>query len=178
MVSGAAIGSAIAPRRANGDFGTSSGGNRAPSGAKDLQPRNLTHEELEKNYGCDPSDMAKVTDFAHQHGLVVVESSPAKRLVRLSGTVKAFEKAFDVSLGHYEHANFTYRGRTGSIGIPKDLDGIITAVLGLDNRPFARPHFIKRKPHPTRNGHPAASGCELLGVFAGDCRRTVQLSPR
>ena len=118
-------------------------------GAKGLQPRNLTHEELAKNYGGDPSDLAKVADFARQHGLVVVESSPAKRLVRLSGTVKAFDEAFDVSLGHYEHANFTYRGRTGSISIPKELDGIITAVLGLDNRPFARPHFIKRKPHPT-----------------------------
>ena len=132
-------------------------------GATGLQPRNLTHEELEKNYGADSSDLAKVADFAHQHGLVVVESSAAKRLVRLSGTVKAFNEAFDVSLGHYEHANFTYRGRTGSISIPKELDGIITAVLGLDNRPFARPHFIKHKPHPTGKAHPADSAANFSG---------------
>jgi kumamolisin len=133
------------------------------AGAKGLQPRNLTHAELEKNYGGDPSDLAKVADFARQHGLVVVDSSPAKRLVRLSGTVKAFDAAFDVTLGHYEHANFTYRGRTGSISIPQELDGIITAVLGLDNRPFARPHFVKRKPNPTRAAHPADSGADFSG---------------
>jgi len=132
-------------------------------GATGLQPRNLTHKELEKNYGADSSDLAKVADFAHQHGLVVVESSAAKRLVRLSGTVKAFNEAFDVSLRHYEHANFTYRGRTGTISIPKELDGIITAVLGLDNRPFARPHFIRRKPHPTGKAHPAASAADFSG---------------
>ncbi len=131
--------------------------------AKPSPPRDLTHAELAKNYGSDPGDLAKVADFARQYGLVVVESSPAKRLVRLSGTVNAFEKAFDVILGHYEHANFTYRGRTGSISIPKDLDGIITAVLGLDNRPFARPHFIKRKPHPAGNSHPSAAGAEFSG---------------
>jgi len=128
-----------------------------------LQPRNLTHKELEKNYGADSSDLAKVADFAHQHGLVVVESSAAKRLVRLSGTVKAFNEAFDVSLRHYEHANFTYRGRTGTISIPKELDGIITAVLGLDNRPFARPHFIKRKLRLTDRAHPAASPADFSG---------------
>ena len=132
-------------------------------GAQRLLPRNLTHAEIEKNYGSDPSDLAKVADFARQHGLVVVESSPAKRLVRLSGPVKAFNDAFDVSLGHYEHANFTYRGRTGSISIPKELDGIITAVLGLDNRPFARPHFIKRKHHSTGNGHSAAAEASFSG---------------
>ncbi len=119
------------------------------SGVKGPPPRNLSHAEMENNYGSDASDLAKIADFAHKHGLVVDESSAAKRLVRLSGTVKAFNEAFDVSLGHYEHPDFTYRGRIGSISIPKELNGIITAVLGLDNRPFARPHFVKRKPHPT-----------------------------
>ena len=132
-------------------------------GPKGLQPRDLTHEEMAKKFGADSSDLAKVAEFAHQHGLVVVESSAAKRLVRLSGTVKAFSEAFDVSLGHYEHANFTYRGRTGAISIPKHLDGIISAVLGLDNRPFARPHFIKRKARPTDSAHPAASAAGFSG---------------
>jgi kumamolisin len=130
---------------------------------KRVPPRDLTHEELAKNYGADSSDLAKVAAFAQQHGLVVVESSAAKRLVRLSGTVKAFNEAFDVNLGHYEHADFTYRGRTGMISIPKELDGIITAVLGLDNRPFARPHFIKRKLHPKGKARPADSGANFSG---------------
>jgi kumamolisin len=131
------------------------------SGAK---PVRLTHEQLEQAGGAESSDLAKVADFAHQQGLVVIESSTTKRIVRLSGTVKAFNEAFDTSLGHYEHANFTYRGRTGMIGIPKELDGIITAVLGLDNRPFARPHFQKRKPRPTGKASPADTSANFQGL--------------
>ncbi len=128
-----------------------------------MPPRGLTHEELEKGYGADPGDLAKVADFARQHALVVVDSSPAKRVVRLSGTVKAFEAAFDVSLGRYEHPHFTYRGRSGMIGIPKELDGIVTAVLGLDNRPFARPHFVRRRPLPVGEARPAAAAAPFMG---------------
>ena len=47
----------------------------ATSAAHVPLPRNLTHAELEKNYGADPSDLKKIADFAHQHGLVVDESS-------------------------------------------------------------------------------------------------------
>ena len=31
--------------------------------------------------------------------------------------------------------------RSGSLQVPAELDGIIVAVLGLDNRPQAAPHF-------------------------------------
>jgi kumamolisin len=129
-------------------------------GAAKLGPDNLSHEDLVKHYGGDPSDLAKVAAFAKKQGLAVIESSAAKRLVRLAGTGADFNKAFDVNLGHYEHTNFTYRGREGSIRIPKNLDGIITAVLGLDNRPFARPHFIERRPRPAR---PADSAANFTG---------------
>jgi kumamolisin len=138
---------------------------RKLSRSQQSTPRlNLTHKELEQASGADPDDLKKVADFAQQHGLVIVESSAAKRLVRLSGTVKAFSEAFDVSLGHYEHPKFTYRGRTGPIGVPKGLDGIITAVLGLDNRPFARPHFVRAKPRPTNNAQSADAAGQFLGL--------------
>ena len=36
-------------------------------------------------------------------------------------------------------------------------------MLGLDNRPFARPHFIRRKEHPRGKAHPAASSASFSG---------------
>jgi kumamolisin len=108
--------------------------------------RHISYQDLGEMYGSNADDITKVTDFAAGHGLVVVEANAAKRTVRLSGTVKAFSAAFDVQLGHYEHASMTYRGRTGPIGVPKELEGIIVGVFGLDNRPFAKPHFRTFKP--------------------------------
>jgi kumamolisin len=35
----------------------------------------------------------------------------------------------------------TYRVREGSINLPAELQGYVVAVLGLDNRPQAAPHF-------------------------------------
>jgi kumamolisin len=101
----------------------------------------LTHDQLESKHGADPADIAKVETFARQAGLAVVESSAVRRSVILSGTVAAFSKAFNVVLEQWEHAGGTYRGRTGAVQIPSNLAGVITGVFGLDNRPFARPHF-------------------------------------
>src|SRR5256885_1851564 len=54
----------------------------------------LTRERYAASHGADPADIAKVEAFAKTNGLVVVESSPARRSVFLSGTVANFAKAF------------------------------------------------------------------------------------
>jgi kumamolisin len=63
----------------------------------------------------------------------------------LSGTVGAVNAAFGVDLTTFAHANGTYRGRTGPIFLPDELRGVVQAVLGLDNRPQAEPHFRLRR---------------------------------
>ena len=54
------------------------------------------------------------------------------------------QKAFGVQLRHATLDGKTYRIREGGIHIPANLTGVITAVLGLDNRPQAKPHFRYR----------------------------------
>lgn len=105
----------------------------------------LTREELGAQHGSTDEDLAKVTAFAQAHGLVVVESNPARRSVVLSGTASAFSMAFETKLQHYEHDGATFRGRTGGITVPADLEGVIEGVFGLDDRPHARPHFQRHQ---------------------------------
>jgi kumamolisin len=50
-------------------------------------------------------------------------------------------RAFEVALDRYEHQGQQYRARTGGIKLPADLAVSVEAVLGLDNRPQAKPHF-------------------------------------
>jgi len=106
----------------------------------------LTREQYERSHGADPASIEQVKAFAKENGLTIVEESPERRTVILSGTVSAMNQAFDVQLKDYEHPKKgSYRGRTGPVHIPENLRDHIEAVLGLDNRPQAVPHFRRQK---------------------------------
>ena len=105
----------------------------------------LSREEFETQHGADPASIAIVESFAREHDLTVKETSAARRTVILSGTVAAMNNAFGVELKQYEHPGGRYRGRTGSIYLPADLQGVVEGVFGLDNRPQAKPHFRRRR---------------------------------
>jgi kumamolisin len=114
---------------------------------KPHERKHLSREEFAASHGADPGDLKKVEEFAHSYGINVVESNVAQRRIVLSGTVAAIGTAFGVYLANYEHPGGAYRGRTGPVHVPEDLAPIIEAVLGLDNRPQARPHvrFAKQQ---------------------------------
>src|SRR5689334_6205985 len=46
----------------------------------------VSHEEYAAAHGADPEDIAKVEEFAHEHGLTPVQTSIACRSVILAGT--------------------------------------------------------------------------------------------
>ena len=103
----------------------------------------LTHAQYKKNHGADPNAVKLVRAFAKEFGLAVAPDTPGpeRRTVKLTGTVAAMQKAFGVTLLHKTHEGTTYRVREGSITLPAELVGPVEAVLGLDNRPQAKPHF-------------------------------------
>jgi kumamolisin len=121
----------------------------------------LTREQFVSEHGATAADIAKVVSFAHQHGLTVVESSRAKRSVKLTGTIAALTAAFRVELHQFQKADLNFRGRVGSISVPAELLGIVVGVHGFDNRPVASPHYRRREspremagvsPHNASNG--------------------------
>jgi kumamolisin len=132
---------------------------------KPSQRTYLTHDQLDANHGAEPSEIAKVEAYARQCGLVVVESSAARRSVMLSGTVDGFNKAFGVALQQWEHAGGSYRGRTGQIHIPRELDGLVSGVFGLDNRIFARPHFRRMDGTAAAAQFPGFKPTEVAGFY-------------
>jgi kumamolisin len=101
----------------------------------------MTREEHADKHGADPADIAKVEAFAKENGLRVTDTNAAQRTVTLSGSAAAYNNAFGVDLKMYKSGEVAYRGREGDILIPEDLQGIVTSVIGLDNRPFAKPHY-------------------------------------
>lgn len=105
----------------------------------------LTRAEFESQHGADPVSIARVEAFAREHKLTVKETTAARRTVILTGTVAALSAAFGVELKEYQHPGGKYRGRTGAIQLPEELQGVVEGVFGLDNRPQAKPHFRRRR---------------------------------
>ena len=103
--------------------------------------RHLSREEYAANHSASPDDIAKVVNFAAKNDLSIVETDPAGRKIVLAGTAAAMSAAFATELQCYEHPNGTFRGRTGPIHVPTELDQIIVGVFGLDDRPQAQPHL-------------------------------------
>jgi kumamolisin len=110
----------------------------------DRTPVRFERREFAEAYGSDPRDAALVASVAEIFGLAVVQHVEARRTIVLSGTVAAAERAFGVELQHFEYPGGTYRGRSGAVALPRELCGVVTAVLGLDNRPAAAPQLRVR----------------------------------
>jgi kumamolisin len=103
----------------------------------------LTRAQYRQRHGADPNAIKLVRAFAKEYGLAVAPDSPSpeRRAIKLTGTTASMQKAFGVTLSHTTQEGVTYRIREGSITLPAALVGPVEAVLGLDNRPQAKPHF-------------------------------------
>jgi kumamolisin len=109
--------------------------------------RAISREELAKGYAARAEDIEAVSSFARDHGLEVAATDAARRTMTLRGTVSAIASAFGAQqLGLYNHpAAGDYRARSGPLTVPAYLDGVITGVFGIDERPQAKPQLRRRK---------------------------------
>lgn len=127
---------------------------RLAANAPGAQP--VSREEYERRFGASAEDVKRVEQFAAAHGLQVAHADPASRRVVLSGTVQQYNAAFGIDLQRFEHqigqSKFHFRQPNGPVHLPDDVHDVITAVVGLDNRAKAQPHF--------RINHGAALGAE------------------
>ncbi|HDR9042551.1 TPA: S8/S53 family peptidase [Burkholderia vietnamiensis] len=152
--------------------------------AGDASAKPLSRDAFAQRFSADPDDIRKTEEFAHRHQLTVDRVDPVESVVVLSGTIQQFEAAFRVKLERFEHrAIGQYRGRTGPIALPDELGDAVTAVLGLDSRPQARPHFRLRPPFkPARGAAVTFTPVQLASLYgfpagdgAGQCIAIVEL---
>jgi kumamolisin len=129
------------------------------------QRKYLTREQYAAVHGADDADIELVKSFAQQAGLVVIDSSAARRSVFLSGTVAQIAAAFGTTLELVEHAAGISRRRTAPLHVPAELADIIEGVFGITDTPVARPHFQVR-----------ASGASLVAQTAATAFTAVELA--
>ncbi|HEY3881415.1 MAG TPA: S53 family peptidase [Trebonia sp.] len=125
-------------------------------------PQTVSPAELGEQYGADPNDAQLVAEVLGEYGLTVTEYHLESRRLKVSGTIAAMQSAFGTTLSSVTSpapdgsGDVQHRYRTGSLSVPARLSGIVTAVVGLDDRPQARPQF-RRGP---ASGHRAAAEAE------------------
>jgi kumamolisin len=119
----------------------------------------ITRAQFSSKHAADPADVKQIHAFAKEFGLTVEkgEPKPGRRTMHLTGSVAAVQKAFGVELKHTTMDGTTYRVREGGIHLPASLSNVVVAVLGLDNRSQAKPHFrYREQPVPAGGFRPAA----------------------
>ncbi len=113
-------------------------------------PTVLTSDELAERYGADPADVDLVQRELTSRGLEITAVHPGSRRVKVAGTLGDLSSAFGTTLRQVSSPDprgwgrVTHRYREGPLYIPAALDGAVVAVLGLDTRPQAKPHFRAR----------------------------------
>ncbi len=101
---------------------------------------------LPAGYAAAPADVELATRTLTRLGATVVETDAASRRLRVAGPVGLLCTIFGTELDMVSsvapgHESTTHRQRTGGLSVPAELDGVVTAVLGLDDRPSARAPF-------------------------------------
>ncbi|MFD0532383.1 hypothetical protein ACFQ1I_46735 [Kitasatospora arboriphila] len=118
-------------------------------------PATISRQELAERYGADPADIDLVRRTAEEHGLHVLEADQATRRIKLRGTLAQLRHVADPqsldlvqSLDPATREMVEHRQREGDLRIPAHWQDVVVAVLGMDDRPQARPHIHRLKPPP------------------------------
>ncbi len=107
----------------------------------------VSRAQLAEQHGTDPADIDFLGIVLAPHGLRVTNADAGSRRVKVEGSLAALSETFGAELslvrtprpGSGQPAEHRYRH--GALRLPAELNGIVLAVLGLDDRPQARPHF-------------------------------------
>ena len=117
----------------------------------------LTSQQLAERFGASPADLQLVRSTLTPLGVEIVAVDPASRRVRIAGSAALLSRVFGTSLEQVTSTGpsgeaTSHRHRTGGLSVPAALDGVVTAVLGLDDRPQSRTNFRLSSADPKASG--------------------------
>ncbi|WP_104091616.1 protease pro-enzyme activation domain-containing protein [Arthrobacter sp. GMC3] len=120
------------------------------------------------SYGASAEDIKLVTTTLTALGATVTEADPLTRRLRVSGRAGDLAAIFGTHLQRVSSVapnkeTVTHRERTGGLTVPAALDGVITAVLGLDDRPASRAQFHLT---PAAAGNVSYTPLELGSIYS------------
>jgi kumamolisin len=136
-------------------------------------PTVLSSAQLAAGYGADPADVDLVSRELTSRGLQVTAVYATTRRVMVAGSLGELSTAFGTTLRQVSspdpggRGRVSHRYREGRLYVPATLDGVVTAVLGLDTRPQAQPHFRSRAATAQGTSYTPAQVAQIYDFPAG-----------
>ena len=140
----------------------------------DGTPVRMSRAELRSQYGTNPVELDLIASVLTEHepAITVTSRDPASRRLTITGPAGALAAAFGTELSLVtstapDGSTVTHRYRSGTLQIPAELDGLIMAVLGLDDRPQAAPHYRHAAPEAATTSYTPVQVAEIYQFPAG-----------
>src|SRR5215469_13267915 len=146
-------------------------------------PVRLSQDALRQRYGGVPADLELVASVLRgiDPAIRVTSQDAGARRMTVTGPLGVLASAFGADLSLVTSTDrrgsaVTHRYRSGILRIPAQLDGIVVAVLGLDNRPQAAPHIrVAAAAPPVSYTPPQVAGLYNFPAGTDGTGRTVAI---
>ena len=133
----------------------------------------LTVEQFTAEFGPTVDDYNAVMNFAQEHGLTVVATSPNRVNLDVTGSVAAIQQAFHINLRTYQHPTenrtFFAPDREPTVDLPFQL----WHISGLDNYSIPHPAGLTRNPNANHGTPSATTGSGPSASFLGSDMRAA-----
>jgi kumamolisin len=104
--------------------------------------RFLSADEIGARFGLPDRDLDRLTAWVAGHAIAVTATSPQRLALSVSAPAHTIEAVFGVDLRDYaDGRGRTFHAPADEPILPVELDGLVTAVAGLDARPSEQPGF-------------------------------------
>ncbi|HEY6538880.1 MAG TPA: S53 family peptidase [Candidatus Dormibacteraeota bacterium] len=101
----------------------------------------LSREQLADVRGAHPDDLEAVRSWSAAAGVGLGAVAAGRRTAEVRVPVARLAALFGMELRRVTGPAGEFRMARGELALPPELEGRVIALLGLDTRPLARPHF-------------------------------------
>ncbi|HEY6447814.1 MAG TPA: protease pro-enzyme activation domain-containing protein [Acidobacteriaceae bacterium] len=133
----------------------------------------LTVEEFTAQFGPTQDDYNAVLNFAQEHGLRVVATSPNRVNVDVVGSIGAINQAFHVTMHTYQHPTENRTFFAPDREPTADLPFQLWHIAGLDNYSIPHPAGLTRRPDGKKATSNATTGSGPSASFLGTDMRAA-----
>jgi subtilase family serine protease len=133
----------------------------------------LTVEEFTARFGPSQEDYDSVIRFAKANGLTVVGTSRNRMNLAVRGSVASIEKAFNVTMGIYQHPTEERTFFAPDREPMPDMSVQLWSIGGLDNYSTPKPLLARRDPGTPGVGSNATTGSCPGKSFCGSDMRAA-----
>ena len=133
----------------------------------------LTVQQFTDEFGPTQQDYDSVINFAKANGLTVVDTSPNRVNLQVTGSVASIQSAFHVNLGVYQHPTESRTFYAPDKEPTTSLSIALWHVDGLDNFSIPHPAGLTHNPQSSGSRSGATTGSGPSASFLGSDMRAA-----